>query len=230
MKDASRFSGNDIDDGWDDMVAPPSIATRSLAPPPELAALDEGWSDVAHSAPQASIAPVSKINEVFPIASTIPPTLDELDDGWSDVFDESAPAPSRRHSAVSPVKSPGKKERKQLERERRIKQTRAKKERSEKRREARREEQKQKPSEPSLRATPQEKKRILCPSEERSDRQSRQSPQNQTKPKVVITEDSLARNAPVSTPSHRNRVTSVWLLWIVLVTLLLGIGYLVTRL
>jgi hypothetical protein len=229
MKDASPNSGNDLDDGWDDMAPPPSMATRSLAPPPELSALDEGWSDVEHSVPQASIAPVSKINEIFPNASTIPPKLDELDDGWSDVFDERDPPPSPGRSLISMVKSPGKKERKLLERERRIKQKLAKKERSEKRREARREEQKPKPSEPILRANSPKKRAILHPSEERSNQRRLESPQNQAKSKVLNTEVSLAKNVTVSTPTHRSRSIPGWVLWLVLAMVLLILGYFVTH-
>jgi hypothetical protein len=229
MKDAFLNPGNDLDDGWDDMAPPPSMATRSLAPPPELAALDEGWSDLAHSVPQASIAPISKTKEIFPNLSTIPPKLDELDDGWSDVFDERDPPPSPGRSLISTVKSPGKKERKLLERERRIKHNLAKKERSEKRREARRDEQKLKPSEPILRANAPRKKAITRQSEVRSNLRKLELSQSQTKPKVLNTEVSLEKNVTVSTPTHHSRSIPGWVLWLILAMVLLILVYFVMR-
>jgi hypothetical protein len=233
MNESNRKSVNDVDAGWDDLSPKPPATTRSLAPPPDLDAIDDGWSDVTHSVPLASGIPLSQISGTVSLASTPPAEIDELDEGWGDApDDEPLPHDKARPSATTEAVKVGKKARRKLERELRARQQKSKTERATTRKETRREAKIRHTAEAQAQAEAQRRQQAARKAAKRQakkqDLPTKPSSNKRSVEHVSSQITSLPHvEKPTVTPGKA--LIQGWMLWAGLVVILIALAYFVSR-
>lgn len=232
MTSPSHDSISQVDAGWDDVAQPSGVATlpTSSTLPPELDALDDGWSAAAHEAPVASATPGS----YAPVGSSHPTAIDALDDGWGEDDDSARALPRHSQRQVKPSSGASKKAKRKLTRDLKAQQIRTEHQRSQTKKESRRETDKRRREEADKQAAARRQElEARREAKNANGKQAKTKVPKQAKPKTTSPAPLAVVREADKTITVQSQETKPhlpsYVLWGIVIVALIAVGYWAAR-